>query len=203
MPGPLSSAINSMPDPSASMNSLIATKPSPACFKRLVASSVATSAIRASTSWEKPLRCASPTAARRASPTSLASRTELTSVISQLPTRQRYGRPLAGDRFDRKFVRKPLGAAEPEPEPAAGRVPVGQRRLKIRNAGPVVGEGQLNTTACPLAHDLDAQCAAATVIHGVTGDFARRGDEFGLVDNPKTGLDRPRPNGLPHPHDIV
>jgi hypothetical protein len=98
---PFASTSSSMPDRSASGNPLIATRPPPAYFTRLIAISVATSAIRASTSWAIPFRRAWAAAVRHASPTWLVLRTQLITVISQLPTiselptRQRDGRPFA------------------------------------------------------------------------------------------------------------
>src|SRR5207302_5775394 len=106
-------------------------------------------------------------------------------------------------RLDREFVRQPLRAAEPQAESAAGRETIGHRGRDIANTRPVVGEGELHATARSLAHDLDAQGAAAAVIDRVAGDLARRRDELGLVDDAEPGLDRPRPYRLAHPHDIV
>jgi hypothetical protein len=44
--------------------------------------------------------------------------------------------------------------------------------------------------------------AAASVLNGVPRELTRRGDNFRLIDEVETELDRPLPNGLPDSNNV-
>src|SRR3954465_7587822 len=149
MPGPLSSERSSTPSPSASAKRFSIRCPWPACFVRLVASSVATSATRPAFSSANPVFLACSPARRRAWPTWLGSATATITPFSPdrlPPTRQRYPGSLPHRGFDLELAAQPLRPAEPQPQPGPRCIPVGHRQLQIGDARPVVLKDQTQPT---------------------------------------------------------
>src|SRR5947199_3919434 len=104
----------------------------------------------ASVSSNDSRRARSP-AARRASATWVVS---VISTIISLPTPDHLLRALPGMRLELEFVAEPLGAAEPEPQPASRGVAVGQRQLDVGDAGTLILEDEAHALAQPFLHDL-------------------------------------------------
>src|ERR1700679_4278240 len=107
------------------------------------------------------------------------------------PAREHDLRSLAGRRLNTEVVRQPLGAGKPETQAGARGVAIGHRAGDIRDARPLIDEGQAYAAAYAVAQRLDLQHAAAAIFHGVARDLAGRGDQLGLIDKAEPGIDRP------------
>ena len=72
--------------------------------------------------------------------------------------------PSPGAGLDVELVDQPARPREPEPEPAAGRVAVGQRPLEVVDARALVARDHAHAlAAAPVADELDQDLAAPTV----------------------------------------
>ena len=91
-------------------------------------------------------------------------------------------RALAGRRVDVELVDEPLGAAEAEPEPVAGRVAVGAAPARCPDPRPLVLEQQPRRPTRALAPGGRRHPPAAAVIDRVARELAGGGDELRLVD---------------------
>src|SRR5258708_5609527 len=177
----------------------MAISPAVACLTMLVASSVATIDTRPAAWSSKPSVLATAAAWRRTSPTSLDWDRGISTL---LPTGDRHGRAFARRRADREIVAQPLGAAQPEPETAAGRIALFHRLLDIGDPGALVGEGQPQPLAAAILHPVQGHGAAAAILPRVARELTGGGHDLGQVDQAEAALRRPVAHHLPDPDHV-
>jgi hypothetical protein len=88
----------------------------------------------------------------------------------------------AGAAVDREVVHQPPRARQPEPERAAGRHAVAQRRGDVGDAGPRVAHGDPQPAAAAALGGRQLDVAAAGVLHRVAGDLGDGGGDVLRLD---------------------
>src|SRR5579859_1968237 len=200
MPLPRSSASNSRPVPSASLKRLAWICPPPACFTRLVASSVTTIATSSMRSGGNPIFRARSRTRRRPSATWLASVTGM-NTLSPTCEHDRGALPWRGR--DVELVAEPPRATQAQAKSGTSRVSVLQRHRQIDDARPLIDESQPDASSLTVAQRFQTQRPAAAIVHSIAADFAGGSNDLGLVHQRETGGDGSGADCLPHPYHVV
>src|SRR5690606_9596780 len=118
------------------------------------------------------------------------------------PGRHPDRRPGAGSALHGEVVHQAPGPAQPHAEPVTRGVAVAERPVEVRDARPLVDEGQPQPGHPRRTDRGDLHPAAAAVHQGVAGQLTGGGDQLRLVHQPEPEPGRGLPHMLAHPHQV-